>query len=105
MVDVKTKYVSVVIFNIVPQDIDALSSELALLMQRKGPLVPGLVESIVLTNETKTQLLSVSQWESRHAWSAAVWDEDLGRMLTDLVEGATSFETRAYEPVTIVRMQ
>ncbi len=105
MIDIKTKFVSVVAFNVDPQDFEALSRELAIFVQRKGPLIGGFIECIVLANELKTRLLAVGQWESRHAWSAAQWDEDVGRTITDLVKGATSFEIHSYEPIAIMRMR
>ena len=99
----KVHFVSVLSFIIKPEDFPGLSREATLLAQRRGPTIHGLVEAIVLGNEEKTQLLMVSQWASRQSWSAAQWDEDIGRSLSDLVESAESFEVRSFEPVAIVR--
>lgn len=103
MIDVKTKFISVLFFRVEPSDLPGVAREASLVMQRKGGALRGFLEGVVMANEAKTELLLVSQWESRHAWSAAQWDQDVGRTMGDLVESAKSFELRTYEPITIVR--
>jgi len=103
MSDLKVQYVSVLTFNLEPNDFAGLSREAVSLLQRKGTAINGLVESIVLGNESKTQMLIVSQWSTRDSWSAAQWDEDVARALAVMVESALSFEVHSFEPVAVVR--
>jgi hypothetical protein len=102
MIDVKAKFVSVLLFRIEPEDLPGFAREATLSLERKAPLHQGFVEGIIMMNEQKTEVLIVSQWESRHDWSAAQWDDDLGRTMSDLVQGASSFEIRSYEPISVV---
>ena len=55
-------------------------------------------------DETKTQVLVVTQWESRHAWAQAHWDQDIGNGIVALVESATSFDVHSYDPIAVVRL-
>lgn len=103
MLEAKVRFVSVLIFSVRPEDFDGISREAATLVKRKGPAIRGLVESIVLTNQDKTQMLLVSQWTNRESWRSAQWDDDMGRTLTSFIESATAFEVHSYEPIAIVR--
>lgn len=103
MIDVRTKFVSVLVFTVNPDDLAGFAREATLAVQRRAPLFHGFVEGIVMANEDGTQMLIVSQWQSRGDWSAAQWDEELGRTLSDLVVGASSFDIHSYEPLTVVR--
>ena len=103
MSDANVQYVSVFTFAVKPDDFAELSRKVAALLQGKGAAISGLVESIVLGNESKTQMVIVSQWRTRDSWSAAQWDEDVARSLADIVEGALSFEVQSFEPVAVVR--
>jgi heme-degrading monooxygenase HmoA len=103
MIDVKTKFISVLIFTMAPDETPAFTHQAALVMQRKVPLLHGFVEGAVMANEEKTQVLLVTQWESRDAWSAAQWNDSVSNSLGDFVESASTFEFRTYEPITIVR--
>jgi hypothetical protein len=103
MIDVKTKFVSVLVFTIEPDDLPEFAHEATLAVQRKAPTRRGFVEGIVMANESKTEALIVTQWESKHDWIEAQWDEDIGRTVAVLVEGTKSFDVRSFEPITIVR--
>lgn len=103
MIDINAKFVTVLIFQCDPGNLPAIADEAQLTIERKAPMIGGHIETILMANEEKTQLLVVSLWESRHAWSAAQWDQDVGRMITDTVEATISFEVRTYEPITVVR--
>jgi hypothetical protein len=103
MIDVKTKFVSVLIFTIEPDDLPAFAREASLAVQRQAPMHQGFVECIVMANEPKTEVLIVTQWESRHDWSVAQWDEDVGRTITNWVESGKGFDVRSYQPIAIVR--
>ena len=104
MLDAKVRYVSALNFNTEPEDFAELSRRMTQFLQRKGPAIKGLVETIVLGNEEKTQLLIVSMWISRESWSLAQWDTDVGREFTDLVQNTRSYEVKSFYPVAIVRM-
>lgn len=104
MLDVKVRFVSVLIFNVKPEDFPGMSREAANLVKRKGPAMRGLVECIVLGNHEKTEMLLVSQWTGRESWTSAQWDDDLGRSLTGFIESATAFQVHSYEPIAIVRI-
>lgn len=103
MIDVKAKFVSVVLFRVDPGDLPRVARQIQLATERKVPLLKGFDSAILLASEDKMQLLIVSLWESRHAWSGAAWDEEIGQVLADAVETAKSFEVRNYEPITVVR--
>lgn len=103
MIDVKTKFVSVVVFTVEPEDVPGFAREASLALQRTAPIHSGFVEGIVMANDQRTQVLVISQWASRHDWSIAQWDEDIGHTLSDLVEGASKFDVHGYEPITVVR--
>jgi heme-degrading monooxygenase HmoA len=103
MIDVKAKFVSVIVFRVKPGDLPGLAREMQLVVERKVPLLQGFDSTVLLASEDKTQLLVVSLWESRHAWSGAAWDEEIGRAMADAVETAQSFEVHNYEPITVVR--
>jgi hypothetical protein len=103
MIEVRTKFVSVSIFTIEPEDLPVFAREASLTLERRGPLHRGFVESIIMASERKNEVLIVTQWESRHDWSVSQWDEDLGRTMGDLVESAKTFDFHSYEPIAIVR--
>jgi hypothetical protein len=103
MLEAGVRYVSVLILNVEAEDFDAMTREASMLIRRKGASLDGLVECIVLGSEDKKQILVVAQWATRDSWSAAQWDEDIGLLMADIFEAATSVEVHAYEPITIVR--
>ena len=103
MIDVKAKFVSVLVFRLDPEDLPGVAREVQLVTERKGPLINGLIEAVVMANDEKTQLVLVGLWESKQAWGAAQWDQDVGRAVTDAVETASSFEAHTYEPIAVVR--
>jgi heme-degrading monooxygenase HmoA len=103
MIDVKAKFVAVLIFQVNPGDLPGMARGVERTVDRKIHTLNGFIGSVVMSNEEKTQLLVVSLWESRDAWSLAQWDQEIGRTVTDEVETAKSFEVRTYEPITIVR--
>jgi heme-degrading monooxygenase HmoA len=105
MIDLKAKFVPVLVFGLDPEDLPSVAREVAMVAKRKGPLMDGFIECVTMTNEDKTQLLVVSLWESKHAWGAAQWDEDVGRVVADAMERSASFELRTYEPISVVRGQ
>ncbi|MGA8840440.1 MAG: antibiotic biosynthesis monooxygenase [Candidatus Aquilonibacter sp.] len=103
MLDVKTTFIAALVFTIDPKDVVTFGEAAAQLVQRRGSAAPGFIESVVMADETKTQVLVVTQWESRHAWAQAHWDQDIGNGIVALVESATSFDVRSYDPIAVVR--
>jgi quinol monooxygenase YgiN len=104
MLDVKTTFIATLIFTIDPKDLSTFGDAAARLVQQKGSAAPGFIESLVMADETKTQVLIVTQWESRHAWAQVHWDQDVGNGIVALVESATSFDVRSYDPIAVVRL-
>jgi hypothetical protein len=98
---------SVLIVTVADQDFAAASREvkvvLQVVLQRKGPIISGLIESTILGNDAKNQIWILSQWASRHSWASAQWDEDVGRTIADLVENAVSFHVETFEAISIFR--
>lgn len=103
MIDIQTKWVSVLVFDVDRHDMQGFARQAELVMRRRIPLMRGFVEGIVMADEDKTRMLIVSQWDSKDAWAASQWDEGIARALGDLVENANSFEFQGYEPITIIR--
>lgn len=103
MIELNAKFVTALIFQINPGDLPSMANELQRTVKRKIAALKGYIASIVMCNEDKTQLLLVSLWDSRDAWSLAQWDQEVGRTITDSVETAKSYELLTFEPITIVR--
>jgi heme-degrading monooxygenase HmoA len=103
MIDPKTKWISILAFTVAREALREIGRQASDIMARKGPLLNGFIEGIVMADETQTQLLIVTQWESQAAWSSHQWDEEISETLGSLVETSTAFEFHGYEPITIVR--
>lgn len=103
MIDMKTKWISVVTFSVAPDDLPTFANKTVQIMQRTAPVQAGFVEGAVMSNQAHTQLIVVAQWASRESWAAAQWDQDLTSAIAPLIESAKSFEFHAYEPITVVR--
>ncbi len=86
VIDLKTKWISALSFTVSPDDQPQLAHEAALVMQRIVPVRTGFIQGVVMANEPRTQLIIVSQWESREAWAAARWDEGIASAISRLVE-------------------
>lgn len=103
MIDASSKFVAVHSYSIDPNDLPGMTRQVRLIAERTAPLMSGFLECVIMTNEQHTRLLIVSLWDSRHAWSAAQWNEDIGRVVADVAEGAQSFEVHTYESLSVVR--
>ena len=103
MIDMKTKFICVLVFDISPDDMPGAAREATLAVQRQDPVIPGFIEGIVMASEDKKQLLVVTQWDSKESWAGSRWNEDIERALSDIVESASTFQVRTYEPITVVR--
>jgi heme-degrading monooxygenase HmoA len=99
MVDRKATFVAAFFFGVGPDDFAKVSGEAARFAESVAPKVPGLIDLSLLRNEDSTQLLVVSRWENEDAWAQSRWNEQLGKMLTDLVESAKSFDVRSFVPL------
>ena len=84
-------------------DVSAMVREVKHAVERLAPNKTGFIGSVVMMNGEKPQLLVVSVWESGHAWGAAQYDQEIGRVLSDVVETAKSYEIQTYETVSVVR--
>ena len=80
-----------------------MTLEVERVVEQRGANQKGFIGSIVMLNGEKTRLLVVSVWESGHAWSAAQYDEGIGRAVTDVVETAKAYNIQTYETVKLVR--
>jgi quinol monooxygenase YgiN len=103
MLDAKTTFIAALIFTIDPADLGKFGEAAAQLVQSKGSAAPGFIQSVVMVDEAKTQVFVVTQWASRHEWAQAHWDQDIGNGIVALVESATSFDVRSYDPIAVVR--
>jgi hypothetical protein len=100
MVDHKAAFVAAFFFGVLPDDFPKVSGNAAIFAERLAHQIPGLIEVSLLRNEDSTQLLVVSRWESKDAWGRSRWNEQLGEVLVDLVEGAKSFDVRSFVPIS-----
>ena len=80
-----------------------VSREVRQAVELRVPNTKGFIGCMVMLNGEKPQLSVVSIWESGHAWSAAQYDQEIGRVVTDVVETAQAYEIQTYETVTVVR--
>jgi heme-degrading monooxygenase HmoA len=101
-IDDTARFVSVLSFNLGSGDLSAVSREVQHAAEQRGGH-KGFRGCIVMVNADKSHLLVVSVWESEHAWGAAQYDQEIGRVVSDAVEAAKSYEIQTYETVTVVR--
>ena len=103
MVDTTTKFVSVSIYTVAQQNLDAFEASTRALIEQNVTLLEGFLEGAVLIDEQQTQLLIVTQWDSKKAWISANWEPRIGRAVASFATDATAYDVRTYLPVTIVR--
>ena len=102
-IDDTARFVCVLSFNLGSGDASAVLREVKRSVEQRDTNKDGFIGCIVMEDEAKSQLLVVSVWESGHAWSAAQYDQEIGRVVADVVETAKSYEIKTYETVTVVR--
>jgi hypothetical protein len=102
-IDETARFVSVISFDLGLGDVSAIVREVKHASERLAPSNTGFIGAVVMMSGEKPQLLVVSVWESGHAWSAAQYDQEIGRVLSDVVETAKSYEIQTYETVAVVR--
>lgn len=101
--DTNGSFTSVLVVDVAEADFAKLSGEVTELLRRKGSSIAGLIEGALLCNEARTQLWLISRWESQHVWARSRWDEDVGRIVTDLIESAATYRVESLTPISIVR--
>lgn len=102
-IDDTTKFVCIQSFILKPGDMPAMVHKVQHAVERLDPSRKDFVGSIVMVDAEKARLLVASIWESGHAWSSAQYDQEIGNVLSDVVEAATSHDIETYETVTVVR--
>ena len=102
-IDDTARFVSVLSFSLGPGDVSGMTREVRHAVEGRVPNEPGFIGCVVMVNAETAQLLVVSVWESRHAWSAAQYDREIGQVVSDVVETAKSYEIQTYETLTVVR--
>jgi heme-degrading monooxygenase HmoA len=102
-IDDTARFVSLLSFELGSEDVDAMPREVRRAIEQRGPIEKGFIGSVVMLNKEKGQLLVVSVWESQHEWSEAQYDQEIGQVVSDVVETATSYEIQTYETVSVVR--
>ena len=102
-IDENARFVSILSFDLGSHDVPSMAREVERAIERRGPSEKGFIGSVVLLNGDEPPWLVVSIWESGHAWSAAQYDQEIGRVVSDVVEAAKSYEIRTYETLTVVR--
>lgn len=95
------RFVTVWTLDVAERDFDKLSGEVTAQLGRKR--VAGLIETAVLGNEARTQLWLISHWESQHLWAQSRWDQDIGQIVTDLVETAANYHSETLIPILVMR--
>jgi heme-degrading monooxygenase HmoA len=63
---------------------------------REASTLPGFVSINICGNAAHTKLLIASEWQSADAWSRTQWDEQVGKVVTDLIEGSQNDEFELY---------
>jgi heme-degrading monooxygenase HmoA len=102
-IDETARFVSVISFDLGLSEVSAMERQLKHAVEQLAPIKTGFIGSVVMANKEKSQLLVVSVWESGHAWSAAQYDQEIGRVVSDVVETAKSYDIQTYETVAVVR--
>ena len=63
---------------------------------------PGFLDGRVLESDDGTRIIVVTQWETRHAWAQAEWNDAFGKMVVELHQSAERVDTlTAYERAAI----
>jgi hypothetical protein len=103
MSDTSTKFVAVSIYTVAARNLAAFQASTRDLLEQNVASLEGFREGAVMTDEEQTQVLIVTQWESKQAWINAEWEPRIGKAVANLVTDAKAYDLRTYVPVTIVR--
>ena len=64
-------------------------------MQHKHDLA-GFLEGEIFQSEDEQRILIITEWTSRHAWSASQWDQEVAENLVSIVQTASAVDSRTY---------
>jgi heme-degrading monooxygenase HmoA len=103
MIDMRTKFVAVSIYTVAPERLSAVADAARSTMERDVHRLAGFREGIAMADEDQTQVLIVTQWDSKDAWVRAEWEPTIGKAVANLVEDAKAYNVRTFVPITIVR--
>lgn len=95
--------VSVVTFNVTPQNIEAVTRHARKLLEDTAPAVRGFIEGVLLTTEDETQIVLLTHWESRDDWARAEWNEQISRGVAELYEETASYTVKPFRKVAQAR--
>ena len=98
----QTQVVSVVTYDVTPQNIEPVIRHARQLLEETGSTLPGFIEGVLLTTEDRTQIILMAHWESRDAWARAEWNEQISRGITELYEETASFTIKLFHEVAQV---
>ena len=87
---------SVIRFDVNPENVNALSAKAEDLLENKARFLAGFIEGQVLLDESKTQIVTVTQFESPDAWAQAQWREEIARAVVELFEATHSYDLKHY---------
>jgi heme-degrading monooxygenase HmoA len=103
MIDLDTKFVAVAIYTVPSDKLATLIGVLRAALERDIPTLSGFREGIVMTDEEQTQVLIVTQWDSKSAWARAEWEPKIGEAVAASAKDATTYTVRTFIPKTVVR--
>lgn len=87
--------VSVLLISVATDDCDYLVQQAGDMMKHKQDLA-GFVEGVVFQSEDRQRILLITEWTSRHAWSASQWDKEVADNLVSIVQTASAIDSRTY---------
>jgi hypothetical protein len=102
MIDTRTKFVAVSTYTVAAQNLEAFQASTRETIERNARVLDGFCGGAVMTDEQQTQVLIVTEWDSKHAWIEAQWEPRIGKAVASFVTDATTYNLRTYLPVTIV---
>lgn len=105
MIDLQTRFVAVSVFTVAGQKLAGLIDTAQKSMQREVASLEGFREGVVMTDEDQSQVLVVTQWDSKNAWIRAEWEPRIGSAVSAFAEDATAFNVRTFVPAIIVRAE
>jgi len=87
--------VSVLLISVAPDECAYLVQQAADMMKHKHDLA-GFLEGEIFQSEDRQRILLITEWTSRHAWSASQWDKDVADNLVSIVQTASAIDSRTY---------
>lgn len=91
--------IALITFKVTPKEFDAVVRTAAAAIRQGAAAVPGFIDGIVLTDETKTHILIHTEWASRESWAKGEWDRAIADDLVDLFEATASYDIKLYFPL------